>query len=249
MIIVNADDFGRSRAETDAVVACHKAHRITSTTAMVFMEDSERAAEAAMGLAIDTGLHLNLSQGFTGARVTDGVRRSHDRIVSFLRSSKYAVVVYNPFLRRQFRDVVKAQIEEFARLYGKLPSHMDGHQHLHLCTNLLVDKCIPAGCRVRRNFSFWPGEKSTLNRYYRRGVDAILARDYSLVDYFFGLEDSLRTGRLERVFRLAESTTVELMTHPVNPGEFQYLMSDAYVDRLCRLERSQPRAQRARSAV
>lgn len=245
MIIVNADDFGRSRAETEAVVACHKARRITSTTAMVFMEDSERAAEAAVDLDIDAGLHLNLSQRFTGARVTDSLRQSHDRIVSFLRSSKYAVVVYNPFLRRQFRDVVEAQIEEFARLYGTPPSHIDGHQHLHLCANLLKDKFIPAGSRVRRNFSFWPGEKSALNRYYRHRVDSILARDYSLVDYFFSLEDSLRTGRLEKVFGLAETSTVELMTHPVNPGEFQYLMSDAYMDRVCRLEQSLPRTPRA----
>ena len=245
MIIVNADDFGRSRAETDAVVVCHKARRITSTTAMVFMQDSERAAEAAVGLAMDTGLHLNLSQRFTGARVTDAVRRSHDRIVSFLGSSKYALLVYNPFLRRQFHDVVEAQVEEFARLYGKPPSQIDGHQHLHLCANLLRDKFIPAGSRVRRNFSFWPGEKSALNRYYRRRVDSILARDYLLVDYFFSLEESLKTGRLERVFTLAETSTVELMTHPVYPGEFQYLMSDAYMDRVRQLERSMPRAPRA----
>ncbi len=242
MIIVNADDFGRSRAETDAVVTCHKAGRITSTTAMVFMEDSERAAEAAVSLAMDTGLHLNLSQRFTGTRVTDGLRRSHDRIVRFLGSSKYALLLYNPFLRRQFRDVVEAQVEEFARLYGRPPSHIDGHQHLHLCANLLRDKFIPAGSRVRRNFSFWPGEKNALNRYYRRRVDSILARDYSLVDYFFSLEESLKTGRLERVFSLAEASTVELMAHPVYPGEFQYLMSDAYMDRVRQLERSRPRA-------
>jgi len=248
VIIVNADDFGRSRAETDAVVACHEARRIASTTAMVFMQDSERAAEAALDFGIHAGLHLNLSQRFTGARVTDGLRRAHDRIVSFLGSSKYALLVYNPFLRRQFQDVVEAQVEEFARLYGKPPSHIDGHQHLHLCANLLRDKFIPAGSRVRRNFSFWPGEKSALNRYYRRRVDSILARDYSLVDYFFSLEDSLRTGRLERVFGLAESSTVELMTHPVYPGEFQYLMSDAYMDRVRQLERSMPRASGSRVA-
>jgi predicted glycoside hydrolase/deacetylase ChbG (UPF0249 family) len=153
--------------------------------------------------------------------------------------------VYNPFLRRQFRDVVEAQIEEFKRLYGKPPSHIDGHQHLHLCANLLKDKFIPVGSRVRRNFSFWPGEKSALNRYYRRRVDSILARDYSLVDYFFSLEESLRDGRLDKVFGLAETATVELMTHPVSPGEFQYLMSDAHLDRVCQLERSLPRAPRA----
>ena len=44
MLTVNADDWGRSRAETDAALQCHGKKRITSVSAMVFMEDSERAA-------------------------------------------------------------------------------------------------------------------------------------------------------------------------------------------------------------
>jgi predicted glycoside hydrolase/deacetylase ChbG (UPF0249 family) len=235
VIIVNADDFGRSRAETDAVVACHSARRITSTTAMMFMEDSERAARTALDLGIDVGLHLNLSQKFTGAHVSEPLRRSHDRVVNFLRATKYALVVYNPFLRREFRQVVDGQVEEFTRLYGKPPTHVDGHQHQHLCANVVFDGIIPRGRRVRRNFSFWPGEKSGLNRWYRRRIDGMLARDYSLVDYFFSLETCLGNGQLSRVFALAETSTVELMTHPVNASEFEYLMSDAHIDRVRRV--------------
>lgn len=232
MIIVNADDFGRSRAETDAIVTCHNARRITSTTAMMFMEDSERAARTALDLGIDVGLHLNLSQRFTETHTSEPLRRAHDRVVNFLRANKYALVVYNPFLRREFRQVVDAQVEEFTRLYGKSPTHVDGHQHQHLCANILFDGIIPRGRRVRRNFSFWPGEKNALNRWYRRRIDGMLARDYSLVDYFFSLEECLGNGRLSRVFHLAETATVELMTHPVNASEFEYLMSDAYIDRV-----------------
>jgi chitin disaccharide deacetylase len=235
VIIVNADDFGRSHAETEAIVACHNARRITSTTGMVFMQDSERAARLALELGIDTGLHLNLSQTFTASRVTDALRKSHERIVNFLRASKYALIVYNPFLRREFRYVVDAQIEEFARIYGKPPARIDGHQHQHLCANVLLDRVIPLGSHVRRNFSFSPGEKNALNRFYRKRVDAILARHYSLVDYFFSLEECLRNGRLSRVFTLAATATVELMTHPVNSSEFEYLMSDAHIHSMRRL--------------
>ena len=46
MLIINADALGRSKAETDAVILCHANGRITSTSAMVFMTDSERASEA-----------------------------------------------------------------------------------------------------------------------------------------------------------------------------------------------------------
>jgi predicted glycoside hydrolase/deacetylase ChbG (UPF0249 family) len=229
VIIVNADDFGRSRAETDAVLACFVAGRITSTTAMVFMQDSERAAETANALGLDVGLHLNLSQGFTAPGVDRRLQQSHERVTRFLTSSKYALLLYNPFLRRQFRDVIGAQVQEFTRLYGRQPSHIDGHQHQHLCTNVLVDGLIPNRYRVRRSFSFWPGEKSALNRGYRGLVDRTLARHYRLADFFFSLEQCLETNRLSRVFRLAETATVELMTHPVNRVEYSYLMSDEYL--------------------
>ena len=64
MIIVNADDWGRSRSDTDAALACYKEERITSVSAMVFMEDSARAAELAKEMGIDVGLHINLTQPF-----------------------------------------------------------------------------------------------------------------------------------------------------------------------------------------
>ena len=45
MLIINADDWGRSVAETNAALRCYEEARITSASAMVFMADSERAAE------------------------------------------------------------------------------------------------------------------------------------------------------------------------------------------------------------
>ena len=237
MIIINADDFGRTAAESDAIIACYTARRITSTTAMVFMRDSERAAEVANGLGMDVGLHLNFSQGFTAPGAGTRLQASHERVVRFLTASKYAVVVYNPFLRQQFRDVIEGQIDEFARLYGRQPSHIDGHHHQHLCSNVVIDRIIPAGPRVRRSFSFWPGEKSVFNRGYRSLVDRALARRYQMADFFFSLEQCLETDRLSRVFHLAETATVELMTHPMNATEYRYLMSDEYWETVHRLHR------------
>ncbi|HOY59397.1 MAG TPA: ChbG/HpnK family deacetylase, partial [Verrucomicrobiota bacterium] len=129
MLIVNADDWGGWRTATDAALTCYEKGRITSVSAMVFMDDSERAARLAQRSGLDVGLHLNLSQEFTGS--THSVPRlaeSQRAIVRFLRSSKYALLFYHPFLRRQFRHVFEAQLEEFFRLYGRPPSHFDGHQ-------------------------------------------------------------------------------------------------------------------------
>ena len=167
MLIINADDFGRSVAETDAALQCYTAGRITSVSAMVFMADSERAAELAKEKELDVGLHLNFTERFTGKNKCAKLTDYQNRLAIYLGRNKYSQLFYNPLLRREFSYSCKAQVEEFTRLFGKPPSRIDGHHHMHLCANLLLSNLIPTGMKVRRNFSFWPGEKSSLNRAYR----------------------------------------------------------------------------------
>lgn len=234
MLIINADDWGGWRTATDAAFACWQQGRITSVSAMVFMEDSERAARLAKESGMEVGLHINFSQPLTGDVASNRqLAESHRAIMRFLRSSKYALVLYHPFLRRQFREVFSAQLEEFRRLYGREPSHFDGHQHLHLCTNMLVDQILPLGARVRRSFSFAPGEKSGLNRAYRRWVDRRLAARHPLTDYFYCVGDGLRRGRLETILALARAADVELMTHPERSEERSYLLSSQSQQLVC----------------
>jgi chitin disaccharide deacetylase len=236
MLIVNADDWGRSPAETDAALRCYTERRITSVSAMVFMEDSERAAALANGHDLDIGLHLNFTEQFSGPGCPGSVRNDHGRIVRFLMRNKYSQLLYNPFLRREFSASYVAQAEEFVRLYGKPPSHVDGHHHMHLCGNLLLSRVIPDGTKIRRNFSFWPGEKSWLNRTYRALVDGWLSRRYQLPDYFFDLSQSIRQKKLDRIIALANSNKVELMTHPIVRMESDYLMGDEFQVMLQRVE-------------
>jgi hypothetical protein len=48
---------GRSSAKTDAALECYKHGRITSVSAMVFMDDSERAAKHLIGAGVSTVLN------------------------------------------------------------------------------------------------------------------------------------------------------------------------------------------------
>jgi chitin disaccharide deacetylase len=237
VLIINADDWGRSVAETDAALRCFRERRITSVSAMVFMQDSERAAKLAKDYELDdVGLHLNFSEEFTDKSCSATLEEDHGRIIRFLKRNKYAQLLYEPFLRKAFAYCYQAQAEEFVRLFGKQPSHIDGHHHMHLCANVLLSNMIPAGTRLRRNFSFWPGEKSMLNRAYRWLVDRWLARRYKLTDYFFDLTQCIEENKLGRVASLAKSSNVELMTHPIVNGEEEYLMSDEFRELLQRLE-------------
>ena len=146
MLIINADDWGRSVAETDAALKCFRERRITSVSAMVFMLDSKRAAKLTKDYELDdVGLHLNFSEEFTDKSCSKTLKETQGRIIRFLKRSKYAQLLYNPFLGEAFASSYRAQVEEFMRLFEKLPSHIDGHHHMHLCANLLLGKSIPAG--------------------------------------------------------------------------------------------------------
>ncbi len=227
-LIVNADDWGRDLQTTDRIFDCTRCRAVSAVSAMVFMADSERAADLAVEHSIDAGLHLNLTEPFTAPTCPAELSIRQRAIARYLRSHRLAPVIFNPALRRSFAYVVAAQIDEYRRLYGADPARIDGHHHMHLCANVLLSRLMPSGTLVRRNFTFQPGEKSALNRGYRRLVDRLLQRRHRLQDCLFALTPLDRPGRLERLIAMARSHVVEIETHPVQPDEFSFLTGGAF---------------------
>lgn len=222
-LIINADDWGRDREITDRTLECVRAGAVSSVSGMVFMADSERAATLTEEFAIDTGLHLNLTTLFSDPACPARLAERQQILARFLRTHRFAQAVYHPGLSQEFDYVVKAQLEEFQRCYKRPPTRLDGHHHMHLCSNVLLTNLLPSGTIVRRSFSFQAGEKGLVNRLYRRAVDRILVRRHLLTDYFFSLPPLEPESRLERIFSLARQSYVEVETHPVKPDEFQFL--------------------------
>jgi len=196
---------------------------------MVFMEDSERAIELAKAFNLDLGLHLNLTQRMIKPPNKPLFSDYHEQLIRYLTAHKYNFLIYNPALRNQFEYVFRIQYEEFERVYGAPPSHIDGHHHMHLCTNMLIGAVIPEGQKVRRNYSFSRGEKNFVNRMYRAIIDKSLRRRYITTDFLFSLLERLKIGRLAGALNLARSSNVELQTHPEREEEFRWLVGQASV--------------------
>jgi predicted glycoside hydrolase/deacetylase ChbG (UPF0249 family) len=123
------------------------------------------------------------------------------------------------------------------RLYGKEPAHIDGHHHMHLCTNMLVGDLIPRGTKVRRSFSLLAGEKAVLNLVYRQVVNRVVERRYLCTDLFFSIEPYRNIQRLKDILRHARSLKVELMVHPERKEEFAWLMSDSFAEIISGVEK------------
>jgi nucleotide-binding universal stress UspA family protein len=223
VIIVNADDWGRDTRTTDRILECARHEAISSASAMVFMEDSERAAELAREHGVDAGLHLNLTMGFDGDHCTERVKEEQGKLARALSGHRYASTVYRPGLARAFDYVVKAQLEEYERLYGAPARRIDGHRHMHLCANVIFQGLLPVGTIVRRNFTFEASEKGWINRVYRYLQDRHLAKRHPMADYFFDLQP-LEPRRLERFGELARLHDVEIETHVIRDEEYEFLM-------------------------
>lgn len=224
LLIINADDWGRDRETTDRTLDCVRRESVSSVSAMVFMDDSDRAAVTSREHAIDTGLHLNLTTPFTAGHCSARLRESQEKTVRYLLRYRLAQVLFHPGLKNAFEYVVKSQLDEFSRLYGAAPSRLDGHHHMHLCANVLYQDLLPQDTIVRRNFSFETGEKSVWNRLYRHWVDDRLAKRHCLTDYFFSLVPLEPRSRVEAIFLRSRNNIVEVEAHPVNKEEYQFLM-------------------------
>lgn len=238
-VIINADDWGETQATTDAILECYVAGRLTSTTAMVYMEDSCRAAELALQHRVPVGLHVNLTTPFTSTSVPEAVRRRQIRLTRFFCKSRYARWFYNPLIANDVASALSDQIEAFTALYGQKPTHVDGHHHIHVSANVLSSRAIPSGWKMRRSFTFLPGEKPLPNRLWRKTFNFLMARRFPGTDYFFDVNsvDFNRRGdtALPRKLALFEAATVEVMCHPALADDFALLMSSSWsgvIDRL-----------------
>jgi len=230
MLIVNADDYGLDQETTDRILTCYTRKRIHSASAMTFMANSERAAFLAKETRLSVGLHLNLDEELTGPQLSVKLREYHRATTSYLKARKWNQFLYNPILRNSFDYVFQAQWDEFCRLYGEEPKRLDGHRHMHLCMNMLLSGKIPKGIQVRKNLTFYSGEKNPINRLYRHLVDLWLQTNFLCTDMFFSMTPLLNRGlcpleKIRRPIMLSAFSTVEILFHPSIEHEFTFLLS------------------------
>ncbi len=114
VLIVNADDFGRSHGINRGVARAHDEGIVTSASAMVHWPAAEEAAELARGRpALGVGLHVDLEEW----AYEDGEWR-----VLYQRVAGDEAAV---------AEEVEAQLTRFRMLFGREPTHLDSHQHVH----------------------------------------------------------------------------------------------------------------------
>lgn len=132
-LIVNADDFGLSRAVNQAVIRAHREGILTTASLMV----NEPGAAEAVALARESprlgiGLHLTLLHGHSALDPPQipGLVNPRQEF-----SAQPARAGWRYFFRTDLREQLRAEIHaQFARFHatGLALDHVNGHLHLHL---------------------------------------------------------------------------------------------------------------------
>jgi predicted glycoside hydrolase/deacetylase ChbG (UPF0249 family) len=217
LLIVNADDFGHDPHATDRTLECFLEGRITSTTAMVFMKDSERACRLALEAGIPVGLHLNLSEAFSDPATPADAHMRQARLVRRFgrdRGRQLRRWLFDPAIQADLERCIDDQLSRFSELYGGAPTHIDGHQHVHVSLNVLAARSLPARVRMRGAAGSHPFSRALRRR--------LIARRFIVTDHFFDIADvdpRRPNDEGRRLLDLSHSATVEVMAHPGFPAE------------------------------
>lgn len=105
-VIFNADDFGQAGGINRGIIECHRSGVVTSASLMV---TGQAAAEAVSMSRDHPGLSVGLHWDVWGEDERE-----------FDLSDTGAV-----------RDELRRQLDDFHRLMGRLPTHVDSHRHAH----------------------------------------------------------------------------------------------------------------------
>lgn len=238
LLVVNADDWGGSEATTDAILGTFEAGRITSASGMVYMPDSARAAELAARTGLPVGLHINLTEPLTGPDTPPPVRERQRHVAARLGgvgrdghpgTARLRKWLYDPTIKSDVDKAIADQLERFEALYGRAPTHFDGHNYVDLCPNVFLSRSIPAGSVMRNSLDCYPLERSAkgLIRALRQCTRSRRLRSTRYLLHISALrldESAPPDPRL----RLAHDVPVEVMGHPDNKAELAAFMSPAW---------------------
>jgi predicted glycoside hydrolase/deacetylase ChbG (UPF0249 family) len=228
LLIVNADDWGAEPATTDAIARCFERGRVTSATGMVYMADSARAAELARAHGLPVGLHINLTTAYTHEGIPAAVRDRQRRLVDRFGQARRQHLAWYPLAQRLVERCLADQIDEFERLYGRRPTHFDGHNHVHLSPNVLVARSLGRADAVRRADDT-DRRRGGLARTARMARRLIVSSRFRTTDHFFplaNLHPGLGGSGLEEALALSGRTTVEIMVHPGWADQLELLLAD-----------------------
>jgi chitin disaccharide deacetylase len=230
-LIVNADDFGRTRGVSAGILQAHRDGIVTSITAMMnlpgVVNDLHKARAEAPRLAL--GVHLNFTVGrpLLPTEWCSSLVDEHGRFLT-----REALMAQPDRINPdELRAELKSQITAFKNALEQLPDHLDAHQLAHLYPPLFrvyIDLAESFKLPLRIPFPQLMAELDqapaiigdvpleTAQSMLHADRQFLVERDFKTTDHFVGTFYD-RQATVEHLLSVIENLpkgTTELMTHP-----------------------------------
>jgi len=225
-LIINADDLGYSPHRDAAIFELFRMGKISAASLIVNGPTAATASEQARLVGLSMGLHLNLTEG---EPLTTGLVGADGKLAYKMDFRRLAYSASKDFMEAVDEEVT-AQLEAFKALTGAYPTHVDGHQHVHILPNmptLMVPIFKMYGVQSIRipeedvdEYDWVSAERK--KHYNVRYCDAVAARmvymqhGLQLNDSFVGFAlsgNDMTANRLEKCLGQATGLT-EMIVHP-----------------------------------
>jgi len=127
VLIVNADDFGLSKGQNYGIVEACKNGLVTSTTALVNGAAIDHAAQLSRYLpTLAVGMHFVLTLGMPLSAMPGLTREGK------LGKWIWQMAEENTLPLEEIARELDCQYHRFVDLFGREPTHIDSHHHVHM---------------------------------------------------------------------------------------------------------------------
>lgn len=212
MVVINADDFGRSQSINKAIVLAFRDKIINQTTIMVNMlyVDDAVVLSRENEFFDCVGLHINLDDG---APLTSNIKQCNifcDDKGEFngnFRKNRLKLFHLNKFERQCCEEEIEAQMDKYIS-FGFTKMHIDSHHHIHVLPSILplvisiAKKKGFQSMRLRFNLQ----SSNYFKKIFTGIINYFISRHFRTTDYFC---DS--TYYLQKKPSLS---SLEVMCHP-----------------------------------
>lgn len=218
-LIINADDFGYSRAVNYGIMDAHKMGILTSTTLMTNMPGAEHAAKLAKeNDTLGVGVHLVLTCGRP-------LIQGHKTIISENGDFK-KLSFYEQDFQVDLQEVYnewKAQIEKFLS-FGLIPTHLDSHHHINSFGNI-----YNVFLKLAKEYNL-PIRNNIKKELYD------ISKEFKSTDFFAGELNEVMVNVVNLENNFKDYETVEIMCHPAYVDQLLLKSSSFVFPRLEELE-------------
>lgn len=204
-LIINADDFGLCRAQNYGIVEAFAHGVVSSTTAMVTSPAIEHAVWLAKRFPdLPVGLHFVLTWGKPLSPLACLVNAQGELDKGIWQKSEARLLVASEII-----EELQQQFDRFVTLFGRPPSHIDSHHHVHM---------LPGIYPLVEAFACRQGIALRIDReeLHRQGLTASHRLSCARFDSRFYGEQLTR----ERLLQLLDdadaqgASSLEIMCHP-----------------------------------